>query len=429
MADWCGAGVEEVLTALRGSERTEIEREYNIRSMVVLALDTATRAGSHAVWIEGEVHAAHGDPGRTHAERLPAEATAWLTRFDLRVQDVDLYAVLAGPGSFTGLRVGMAAVQGFALATGKPVVPVPTFDALAAAWIAEAAPRRGTLVGLCLDGQRGDVFFAVLDIDLVQSSDPRAALSGPEVGRPEEAADAFARHARDRDVQIVGHGAVRYQSTFAARCPGARIGEPAAPLAGEVARIAATHPGSGVRPHALRPIYVRRPDAEIARDRARGTSPPVDVLPPGWSVNRASGADDLGAVEALQKRAFTNAWGAEAIRWELENTDVARLYVMRDAAGAVAGYCACWMVFDELHINSLAIDEPWRRHGLARVLLKSVIRDAVASGARAATLEVRQSNAAARALYEGLGFHVEGVRRDYYQQPREDALILWNRRL
>jgi ribosomal-protein-alanine N-acetyltransferase len=87
------------------------------------------------------------------------------------------------------------------------------------------------------------------------------------------------------------------------------------------------------------------------------------------------------------------------------------------------------MVFDELHINSLAVDEPWRRRGLARVLLKSVIGDAVAAGARAATLEVRQSNVAARALYEGLGFHVEGVRRDYYQQPREDALILWNRRL
>ncbi|HET9372073.1 MAG TPA: ribosomal protein S18-alanine N-acetyltransferase, partial [Vicinamibacterales bacterium] len=146
-------------------------------------------------------------------------------------------------------------------------------------------------------------------------------------------------------------------------------------------------------------------------------------------VRRAAGAADLADVDALQRRTFTNAWGADAIRWELENTDVARLYVLRGRDGALIGYCACWMVFDELHINSLAIDESWRRRGAARHLLTFVFDDAVTAGARSATLEVRQSNVAARALYEGLGFRVEGVRRDYYQEPREDALILWNRRL
>jgi ribosomal-protein-alanine N-acetyltransferase len=58
-----------------------------------------------------------------------------------------------------------------------------------------------------------------------------------------------------------------------------------------------------------------------------------------------------------------------------------------------------------------------------------VFQEAIADGARAATLEVRRSNEAARKLYEGLGFAVEAVRRDYYQMPREDALILWHRRL
>lgn len=147
------------------------------------------------------------------------------------------------------------------------------------------------------------------------------------------------------------------------------------------------------------------------------------------SIVRATAQDDLSDVEALQRRAFTNAWGAEALRWELKNTDVARLYLMRDPAGALVAYCACWMVFDELHINSLAVDLPWRRRGLARRLLSEVFRDAIAAGAQSATLEVRQSNAAARGLYESLGFRVEAVRRDYYQEPREDALVLWNRTL
>jgi [ribosomal protein S18]-alanine N-acetyltransferase len=146
-------------------------------------------------------------------------------------------------------------------------------------------------------------------------------------------------------------------------------------------------------------------------------------------VVRASPDEDLRDVEALQRRAFTNAWGADAIRWELQNTDVARLYLMRTAAGMLVGYCACWMVFDELHINSLAIDAPWRRRGLARRLLREVFRDAILAGAQSATLEVRQSNTPARELYEGLGFKVEALRRDYYQDPREDALVLWHRSL
>jgi ribosomal-protein-alanine N-acetyltransferase len=66
---------------------------------------------------------------------------------------------------------------------------------------------------------------------------------------------------------------------------------------------------------------------------------------------------------------------------------------------------------------------------MARHLLRHVMAEALASGATAATLEVRASNDAAKQLYEGLAFRVEGVRRDYYRDPREDALILWNRRL
>ena len=88
------------------------------------------------------------------------------------------------------------------------------------------------------------------------------------------------------------------------------------------------------------------------------------------------------------------------------------------------------MVFDELHINSLAVDPAWRRRGLARRLLAT----RPARCRRRPARESRRSKSAsrtsaARALYEGLGFRVEGVRRDYYQEPREDALILWNRHL
>ncbi len=146
------------------------------------------------------------------------------------------------------------------------------------------------------------------------------------------------------------------------------------------------------------------------------------------AITRAQAGESLDDVAALQARTFSHAWGVDAIRWELANTDVARLYVAR-AGGDVIAYCACWMICDELHINSFAVDERWRRHGVGRDLVEHVFREAVAGGVQKATLEVRRSNEAARAFYERLGFVLEGTRREYYRDPREDALVLWHRRL
>jgi ribosomal-protein-alanine N-acetyltransferase len=145
-------------------------------------------------------------------------------------------------------------------------------------------------------------------------------------------------------------------------------------------------------------------------------------------VRRARADEPLDAVAALQHLSFTNPWTVESIRWELRETDVARLYLLEDA-GRLLAYCACWVIVDELHINSLAVAPANRRQGLARRLLQAVFADVTAGGVTGATLEVRRSNVAAVALYEGLGFRVEGVRIDYYQHPREDALVLWNREL
>jgi len=139
-------------------------------------------------------------------------------------------------------------------------------------------------------------------------------------------------------------------------------------------------------------------------------------------------ADEINDIAALQSETFTNPWSVDSLRWEIANTDVARLYVMR-ADGVLIGFCACWVILDELHINSLAIAGAWRRKGLATRLLRDVCRDAQEAGATQATLEVRRSNTAAIGLYERLGFTSEGVRADYYQNPREDALVLWCRNL
>jgi [ribosomal protein S18]-alanine N-acetyltransferase len=132
--------------------------------------------------------------------------------------------------------------------------------------------------------------------------------------------------------------------------------------------------------------------------------------------------DDILRIEAIS---FTRPWTREMYLSELEHREVAHFYIARDAVGEAIGFCSCWIVLDEVHINNLAVLPELRRGGVASALLERVLADGEAKGARRATLEVRRSNDAALKLYEKFGFAVAAVRRDYYTHPDEDALVLW----
>lgn len=134
---------------------------------------------------------------------------------------------------------------------------------------------------------------------------------------------------------------------------------------------------------------------------------------------------DIDAVVALEHESFSNPWPRETLVWELVNSDVTRVYLLRDAEDRAIAFCIAWIIFDELHINTLAVSPQHRRQGLATVLLEGIMKEAAEEGARRATLEVRESNTAALELYARLGFQVTARRRNYYTNPAEDALILW----
>jgi [ribosomal protein S18]-alanine N-acetyltransferase len=139
---------------------------------------------------------------------------------------------------------------------------------------------------------------------------------------------------------------------------------------------------------------------------------------------RADLSRDLEGILAVDRATFERPWTREMYVWEATHSDVARFYVARHA-GIVVAYLAGWVIFDELHINNLAVDPAWRRRGVAGTLLTHVLRAAAEEGAIRATLEVRQSNEPARRLYERFGFAFAGVRPAYYREPVEDALVLW----
>jgi ribosomal-protein-alanine N-acetyltransferase len=148
-----------------------------------------------------------------------------------------------------------------------------------------------------------------------------------------------------------------------------------------------------------------------------------------WVVEPLTLLSDLDTVLEIEQSSFVNPWTREMYLAELENRGVSYCYVVRSPSHVVVGFCSFWRVLDELHINNLAVAPQYRRGGAGTALLHEILREGAKMGARRATLEVRQSNRAARRLYERLGFSVAGVRRGYYTKPVEDALVLWKERL
>jgi tRNA threonylcarbamoyladenosine biosynthesis protein TsaB len=267
--------------------------------MLVLALDTTTRQGSSALVRGGRlIGACLGDAARTHAERLPADLIGLLGAHSLTLGEVDVFAVAAGPGSFTGLRVGIATIQGLAFATGRRVVPVSTLEALGQVgagwnWLGDREPEQpGTIVGVLMDAQRREVFSAlyrvVPDVSHAQPARHIQPISLETIDLPaaEPPATTLGRWSRlvtTERLILVGDGALRYCDEIARQVGNsARILDPLPPLAPFIGAMAEgqAEAGLAVMPHVVRPIYVRRPDAELARERRDGP-PPGSVSEPG----------------------------------------------------------------------------------------------------------------------------------------------------
>lgn len=227
--------------------------------MLILAIDTTTRTGSLAIARDGHVlREMSGDPSTTHAQRLPIDVLSLCREAGVALEDVDTFAVAAGPGSFTGLRVGIATVQGLAFATGKTVVPVSTLEA-----IASAAGITDRPLAAWMDAQRHQVFAQLFGT---------TGDSPPIAAPPADVLSQWRALEHLPDVTFHGDGAIKYADTIRQTLgAGARIASELPPLAAAVARIAAASPDRAVLPHAVVPIYVRRPDVELARERREGT--------------------------------------------------------------------------------------------------------------------------------------------------------------
>lgn len=132
---------------------------------------------------------------------------------------------------------------------------------------------------------------------------------------------------------------------------------------------------------------------------------------------------DIPDVQRIEKASFPIPWPSYALRQELETNRMARYLVVR-AGNETIAYAGLWLMVDEAHVTTFAVLPEWRRRGVGGRLMVDVIRMAVRTGGRIATLEVRLSNAPAKRLYEEFGFRPVGLRPRYYSDNNEDALIM-----
>jgi ribosomal-protein-alanine N-acetyltransferase len=133
----------------------------------------------------------------------------------------------------------------------------------------------------------------------------------------------------------------------------------------------------------------------------------------------------LDQVLQIEKVSFATPWSKNSFHYELRNNEFAHYIVALAENREVAGYAGMWVVIDEAHVTNIAVHQDYRGRSLGKALMLQLMQRAIVLGVQRMTLEVRPSNASARALYARLGFIEYGRRKNYYSDTNEDAIIMW----
>ncbi len=224
--------------------------------MKILALETSTLTGGIAIADDsrGLIAEVRVNVRIAHAERLMPSVEWLLKASGTGIHDIDAFAVSIGPGSFTGLRIGLSTVKGFSFATGKPVVPVPTLDAFAM-----TIPFCSYMICPMLDARKNEVYAALYrwEDNVCRKIMPEAAINPREL-----------LHRIDEPVVVMGDGAETYSEVIrdiledkAVFAPASRMSPSAATVA--EAAFERLRQGFTADVAGLSPLYVRKSEAEI----------------------------------------------------------------------------------------------------------------------------------------------------------------------
>lgn len=426
------------------------------KQRLVLAIDTSTDMLACAV---GEVAApgaraavptrgglrvlAAGDRlCRRHAnEELVSAREEVLTAAGKSMADVDVVLVGRGPGSFTGVRIGIATAKGLACGLERPLFGASTLDAVA--WGVWRAGVRG-LVGVVGDAMRREVYPGLYQVD---EEGPRRLFEVERVAKVPVAVEEWAARADHDQITLAGDGLKKYRAQFEAAGFARFASEEAWYPSGEGllrAFAAGAADGShdvasaddsaaGGDPALVLPVYTRLSDAEENEAKRLGLAEPATVATTGCDDAladrhlqlRPMSVNDLKAVAELEAEVFAPShhtpWSERVFADDL--AEPGHIWWVAHDEGELIGYAGAVMVAGDAQISNVAVAEGRRHEGIAGRLLARVTYDGQMLGATVSSLEVDVDNAAARALYERLGYREIGRRPNYYG-PGHDALVM-----
>ena len=148
----------------------------------------------------------------------------------------------------------------------------------------------------------------------------------------------------------------------------------------------------------------------------------VPEYPVAISIELMQSAD-CETVAALDVLCFPAPWTVSAYYTEVHNPSA--YYIVARSDGRIVGYAGMWLIMDEAHITTLGVDPEFRCMKIGERILIHILDETISRGARRATLEVRRGNLAARDLYAKYDFHIVAIRKGYYANNNEDALVMW----
>ncbi len=363
--------------------------------MKILSLDTAMAACSAAV-IDTEsrkpMAEAYAPMERGHAEALPPMVAEVMAASGLSFQDIDRIAVTTGPGTFTGVRIGLAFARGLGMALDIPVIGIDSLSAIA---VNELAPVPLLVVS---DARNGEVYAALFDAD-------RTLLSGPEISTV--AATTANLPPATLILGTASAAVIAAAGTPALSAANANV----LPVASRFGQLAATAlPGPMPAP-----LYLRSPDAKPQTSPLRKFT--------GLHFQEAT-SFAAPLLADLHQQSFPDGWNPRAFE-DLLNMPGAAAEIAMELDEPVA-FILTRSAADEAEIITIGTRPQSQRRGAARQLLAHHVKLLAANGVRQVFLEVAASNMAAQALYQSLGFAEAGRRKAYYQRSAgtEDAIIM-----
>ena len=391
-----------------------------MRDMKVLAIESSGLTASVAVVEETRTVAEYTvDYKKTHSQTLLPMIDEVVRMTDLDLAEIDAIAVSGGPGSFTGLRIGSATAKGLGLALDKPLIHVPTVDGLA-----YQVYGCGDIICPIMDARRNQVYTGIYTFSAsagkkegTREVDPVFQVLRMQMAIAVE--DLIRRlNNYNRPVVFLGDGVPVYREMLSA---GLKVPYSFAPpymnrqRAAVVGALGIRYYQAGKYETAMehQPEYLRQSQAE--RERAQREKTAKLVI-------RELKAEDAAAAAEIEYQSFPDPWSQNGILDTVSNPSTVCL--LAEKAGKAVGYLFAYRAGDEAEIARIAVAGEQKRQGVGKSLMRTLEEIGKKKQIRRLLLDVPESNREARAFYEKMAFQEDGIRRGFYQDPPEDAVLM-----